>query len=96
MVLERGRVGEAYNIGGDCEKTNIEVVNAICALLDEASPRRGGRHAELISFVKDRPGHDRRYAMDATKIAGELGWKPRDTFDSGLAKTVRWYIDNRP
>ena len=96
VVLERGRVGEAYNIGGDCEKTNIEVVNAICALLDEASPRRGGRHAELISFVKDRPGHDRRYAMDATKIAGELGWKPRDTFDSGLAKTVRWYIDNRP
>ena len=95
-VLERGRVGEAYNIGGDCEKTNIEVVNAICALLDEASPRRGGRHAELITFVKDRPGHDRRYAMDASKIARELGWKPRDTFESGLAKTVRWYIDNRP
>jgi dTDP-glucose 4,6-dehydratase len=95
VVLERGRVGEAYNIGGDCEKTNIEVVNAICAVLDEASPRRNGRHAELITFVKDRPGHDRRYAMDASKMARELGWKPRDTFESGLARTVRWYMENR-
>ncbi len=96
VVLERGRVGEAYNIGGDCEKTNIEVVTTICGLLDQASPRRSGKHADLITFVKDRPGHDRRYAMDASKIARELSWKPRDNFHSGLEKTVRWYMDNRP
>ena len=94
-VLERGRSGETYNIGGNCEKRNIDVVNAICALLDELKPRRAGRYADLISFVKDRPGHDRRYAMDAAKIARELGWRPRETFESGLAKTVRWYLENR-
>jgi dTDP-glucose 4,6-dehydratase len=96
LVLERGRVGETYNIGGGCEKENIDVVKTICNLLDELRPRKGGRHAELITFVKDRPGHDRRYAMDASKIARELGWRPRESFESGLAKTVRWYMENRP
>ena len=70
-------------------------MNTICALLDEAAPRRGGSHAELISFVKDRPGHDRRYAMDTAKIARELGWQPQESFQTGLRKTVRWYLDNR-
>jgi dTDP-glucose 4,6-dehydratase len=95
VVLERGRPGETYNIGGGAERANIDLVRTICALLDEAVPRKSGRYAELISFVKDRPGHDRRYAVDAAKIARELGWRPREDFDSGLAKTVRWYVDNR-
>jgi len=94
LVLERGRVGETYNIGGGCEKQNIDVVKAICSLLDELKPRKEGRHAELISLVKDRPGHDRRYAMDSSKIARELGWRPREDFASGLVKTVRWYLEN--
>ena len=94
-VLERGRAGETYNIGGGAERANIDVVGTICALLDEAAPRKAGKYAELISFVKDRPGHDRRYAMDATKIARELGWRPRETFESGLKKTVHWYLENR-
>jgi len=94
LVLERGRAGDTYNIGGGSEKRNIDVVKTICALLDEASPRKGGSYAELISFVKDRPGHDRRYAMDSAKIARELGWRPRESFESGLKKTVRWYLDN--
>ena len=94
-VLERGRPGETYNIGGNAERANIDLVNTICALLDKALPRKGGKYADLISFVKDRPGHDRRYAIDASKIARELGWRPREDFDSGLAKTVRWYVDNR-
>jgi dTDP-glucose 4,6-dehydratase len=95
LVLERGRVGEAYNIGGGAERANIDVVKTICALLDEAQPRKGGKYAELISYVTDRLGHDRRYAMDATKISRELGWRPRESFDSGLSKTVRWYVENR-
>ncbi len=94
-VLERGRAGETYNIGGGAERANIDVVGTICALLDEAAPRKAGKYAELISFVKDRPGHDRRYAMDAAKIARELGWRPRETFESGLEKTVHWYLENR-
>jgi len=93
-VLARGRPGETYNIGGNGEKTNYEVVRAVCALLDEARPHRKSPHAELIAFVKDRPGHDRRYAIDATKISRELGWKPAETFESGLRKTVAWYLDN--
>jgi dTDP-glucose 4,6-dehydratase len=93
-VLERGRIGETYNIGGASEKQNLEVVRTICLLLDEARPRKAGRHEELIAFVKDRPGHDRRYAIDASKIARELGWRPQENFESGLAKTVRWYLDN--
>ena len=93
-VLARGRPGETYNIGGDCETRNIDVVQRICALLDEARPRRKGRYADLITFVADRPGHDRRYAMDCSKLRAELGWKPRETFDSGMAKTVGWYLEN--
>ena len=96
VVLERGRSGETYNIGGGAERANIELVRKICALLDEASPRKAGSYAELISFVEDRPGHDRRYAIDSSKIARELGWRPRESFDSGLAKTVRWYVEHRP
>jgi dTDP-glucose 4,6-dehydratase len=95
LVLERGRAGETYNIGGNAERANIDVVGTICALLEEAVPCKGGKYAELISFVKDRPGHDRRYAMDASKISRELGWRPRESFESGLRKTVRWYVDNR-
>jgi len=95
LVLERGRAGETYNIGGNSEKTNIELVNLLCSLLEKNSPRKSGRYSDLISFVKDRPGHDRRYAIDAGKIARELGWKAEESFESGLMKTVRWYIDNR-
>ena len=95
LVLERGRPGETYNIGGNAERANIDLVKTICALLDKTAPRKSGKYAELVSFVKDRPGHDRRYAIDASKIARELGWRPREDFDSGLAKTVKWYVDNR-
>lgn len=94
-VLEAGRVGETYNVGGWNEKTNLEVVHALCAALDELSPRADGvSYATQITFVKDRPGHDRRYAIDATKIERELGWKPAETFDTGIEKTVRWYLDH--
>ncbi|HEY8266915.1 MAG TPA: dTDP-glucose 4,6-dehydratase [Steroidobacteraceae bacterium] len=95
LVLERGRAGETYNIGGGAEEANIDLVRKLCSLLDEASPRRAGNYAELITFVKDRPGHDRRYAIDSSKIARELGWRPRESFESGLATTIRWYIQNR-
>jgi dTDP-glucose 4,6-dehydratase len=95
-VLEAGRPGETYNVGGWNEKPNIEIVRTICALLDEMQPRADGKsYAELITHVADRPGHDRRYAIDATKIHRELGWKPAETFDSGIRKTVRWYLDNQ-
>lgn len=94
LVLEKGRLGETYNIGGWNEKTNLEVVQAICALLDELHPQ-GAPHARLISYVQDRPGHDQRYAIDANKIERELGWKPQETFESGLRKTVQWYLANQ-
>jgi dTDP-glucose 4,6-dehydratase len=95
-VVTRGEVGETYNIGGHNEKRNLEVVETICALLDELKPAADGRsYKELITFVKDRPGHDRRYAIDASKIERELGWKPQETFESGIRKTVQWYLDNR-
>jgi dTDP-glucose 4,6-dehydratase len=95
-VLAKGRPGETYNVGGDSERTNIEVVRAICALLDEMLPAAPSRpHADLIEFVADRPGHDARYAIDASKIRRELGWQPRHTFDKGLRDTVRWFLDNR-
>jgi dTDP-glucose 4,6-dehydratase len=94
-VLERGRIGETYNIGGRMEKANVDVVHALCDILDAEKPRSDGRsYREQIEFVGDRPGHDRRYAMDATKIERELGWMPAETFETGLAKTVRWYLDN--
>ena len=96
-VLERGRVGETYNVGGDAERTNITVVRTICALLDARRPLADGRAREsLITYVKDRPGHDRRYAIDADKLKGELGWAPTVTFDEGMARTVDWYLDNAP
>lgn len=99
-VVTRGQVGETYNIGGHNEKRNLEVVEAICALLDECVPRtddhgQGASYRELITFVKDRPGHDRRYAIDASKIQRELGWVPQESFESGIRKTVQWYLDNR-
>jgi dTDP-glucose 4,6-dehydratase len=95
-VLTQAPPGESYNIGGNGERTNLHVVRAICALLDEMQPHSPYRpHAGLITFVADRPGHDRRYAMDATKIAAELGWRPRESFETGLRKTVAWYLDNR-
>ena len=93
-VLARGKPGETYNIGGSNEKPNIEIVYRICDLLDEVSPAKGVSRRELITFVKDRPGHDRRYAIDARKIERELQWKPKETFDTGLRKTVRWYLEN--
>ena len=97
LVLRRGRPGETYNVGGDSERTNIEVVRTICALLDEMLPGSPNRpHEKLIKFVTDRPGHDARYAIDASKIKTELGWRPRHSFDSGLRDTVRWFLDNRP
>ena len=92
---ERGRVGECYNVGGNTERTNIEIVNTICDVVDRLRPRPGEPpRRELITFVKDRPGHDRRYAIDASKITGELGWTPQHDFDSAIELTVRWYIEN--
>ena len=95
LVLERGRIGEIYNIGGSTEMSNNEVVKSICDLLEEALPRKKGKYTDLVTFVKDRLGHDRRYAIDAGKIKRELGWTPRETFASGMGKTVRWYLDNK-
>jgi dTDP-glucose 4,6-dehydratase len=93
-VLARGRPGETYNIGGWNEKPNIEIVETVCALLDELRPDPAGSYARHITYVADRPGHDRRYAIDARKIERELGWKPAETFETGIRKTVRWYLDH--
>jgi dTDP-glucose 4,6-dehydratase len=93
-VLARGRVGETYNVGGWNEKPNREIVHTICALLDELRPDPAGPYTRLITHVTDRPGHDRRYAIDARKIERELGWRPAETFDSGIRKTVRWYLEH--
>lgn len=95
LVATQGRIGESYNVGGRAERTNLAVVEAVCALLEQKRPRRGGQsYRDLITFVTDRPGHDRRYAIDAAKIERELGWKPRETFESGLARTVDWFLAN--
>jgi dTDP-glucose 4,6-dehydratase len=95
-VLTEGRVGESYNIGGNAELTNLDVAAGICSLLDEMlPPLEEGKRDRLITFVVDRPGHDRRYAMDASKARRELGWAPRESFDTGLRKTVSWYLENR-
>jgi dTDP-glucose 4,6-dehydratase len=96
-VLQRGRSGESYNIGGGAERRNIDLVTTVCGILDRLVPSAPHRpHEKLITFVPDRPGHDRRYAIDARKISDELGWRPRETLESGLEKTVRWYLDNMP
>jgi dTDP-glucose 4,6-dehydratase len=92
LVLTRGRLGESYNVGASCERRNLEVVEIICDLLDEVAPSNRPRR-ELIKFVEDRPGHDRRYAIDASRMQAELGWAPRESFSSGMEKTVRWYLD---
>jgi len=94
LVMNEGKLGETYNIGGWNEKTNLEVVHTICAILDELRPQ-ATPYSDLITFVKDRPGHDQRYAIDASKIERELGWKPQETFETGLRKTVEWYLSNR-
>ena len=95
-VLEKGRLGEVYNVGGWNEKANLDIVHIVCALLDELRPRSDGKgYAAQITFVTDRPGHDRRYAIDARKIERELGWKPAETFETGIRKTVQWYLDNQ-
>jgi dTDP-glucose 4,6-dehydratase len=93
-VLEAGRLGETYNVGGWNEKANLEVVKTICSILDGLRPKPSGQYADQITFVTDRPGHDRRYAIDASKLERELGWKPAETFESGIAKTVQWYLDH--
>jgi dTDP-glucose 4,6-dehydratase len=97
-VFERGRVGEVYNIGGQAERRNIEVVRLLCELLEEMAPHRPegvGRYADLITHVADRPGHDQRYALDTGKIERELGWRPRESFETGLRRTVEWYLGRR-
>ncbi len=99
QVVTKGEVGETYNIGGHNEKTNLEVVNVICELLETQAPEKPvgvSHYRDLITFVTDRPGHDLRYAIDASKIERELGWKPQESFDSGIKKTVQWYLQNRP
>jgi dTDP-glucose 4,6-dehydratase len=96
LVLEKGVVGENYNIGGFNEHTNLDVVHRLCDILDELLPESPHKpHRQLITFVTDRPGHDQRYAIDASKIQKELGWQPRETFDTGLRKTVEWYLHNK-
>jgi dTDP-glucose 4,6-dehydratase len=95
-VLNKGKIGETYNIGGWNEKTNLEVVETLCAVLDELKPKSDGkRYSDQITFVKDRPGHDKRYAINAYKLERELGWKPQETFETGLYKTVLWYLENQ-
>jgi dTDP-glucose 4,6-dehydratase len=95
LVLEQGRLGETYNIGGNAERRNLDVVRAICAFMDAEFPDRAP-HSDLIEYVADRPGHDLRYAIDASKIRDELGWTPRETFETGIEGTLRWFMDHKP
>ncbi|MDD5697321.1 MAG: dTDP-glucose 4,6-dehydratase [Victivallaceae bacterium] len=94
LVLEKGVPGETYNVGGGNERTNLEVVETVCAILDELRPKKTGRYRDQITFVPDRPGHDKRYAIDATKLKTQLGWRPEESFDSGIRRTVQWYLGN--
>ena len=94
LVLQKGQIGRSYNIGGENERTNLELVQILCQILDQLRPRNKGTYAELITFVKDRPGHDVRYAIDSSRIRNELGWRPSVTIEEGLKKTVQWYLDN--
>jgi dTDP-glucose 4,6-dehydratase len=93
-VNEKGVPGETYNVGGHNERTNLEVVQTVCRILDELRPRKSGKYEDLITYVADRPGHDLRYAIDPSKLMNELGWKPQENFDAGIRKTVQWYLDN--
>ena len=96
LVLKEGKLGETYNVGGSNEKTNLSVVEALCKILDELKPKKdGSKYATQITYVKDRPGHDKRYAIDATKLQSKLGWMPQETFESGIRKTVEWYLGNQ-
>lgn len=94
LVLNKGKIGRSYNIGGNSEKKNIDLVRMICSLLDKIQPKSSGSYAGQITFVRDRPGHDARYAIDASRILTELGWRPSVTLEEGLEKTVRWYLQN--
>lgn len=94
-VLENGKIGETYNVGGHNERNNITIVKTICAILDEMRPHPDGSYANLITYVKDRPGHDRRYGIDSTKLQTQLGWKPKECFETGIRKTVQWYLDHQ-
>ncbi len=94
QVLARGRPGEVYNIGGSAERRNLDVVETLCTILADLRPRASGRYHDLVTFVKDRPGHDRRYAMNTSKIEAELGWRAEESLESGLRKTVSWYLEN--
>jgi dTDP-glucose 4,6-dehydratase len=96
LVLEKGELGRSYNIGGENERTNLELVKTLCAILDQKRPKDSGSYADQITFVADRPGHDARYAIDPTRIRTELGWRPSVTVEEGLERTVDWYLDNQP
>ena len=96
LVVEKGAVGRSYNIGGENERTNLDLVKTLCAILDKKRPKASGSYADQITFVTDRPGHDARYAIDPARIRAELGWKPSVTVEEGLEKTVQWYLDNEP
>ena len=95
LVLDKGIPGETYNVGGNNERTNLEVVETICRILDDLQPKESGKYCDQIIFVKDRPGHDKRYAIDANKLKNELGWKPEENFNTGIRRTVQWYLDNK-